>query len=161
MGIIHRDLKPANVLFAADGTAKITDFGLIKFVDRNVGLTQTEAILGTAQYMAPEQAWGKHTEVGRATDVYALGAILYELLTGMPPFQGETRQAIYNKVRFEKPIRPTLYRPALLRILEAICLQCLEKEANQRYANAQALADDLRHFLLGEPIEGAGPRGPG
>jgi serine/threonine protein kinase len=152
-GVVHRDLKPANLLLAADGTVKITDFGLAKRLDEDLRLTHSEAILGTPLYMAPEQAWGKSKEVGPAADVYALGAILYELLTGRPPFQGETRQETYDLVRFENPVRPTYMRPEVPLALEVICLKCLAKKPHQRYDSAQALACDLRRFLADEPVQ--------
>jgi DNA-binding beta-propeller fold protein YncE len=150
-GIIHRDLKPANVLLAEDGTPKITDFGLAKQVD-STGQTASGAILGTPSYMAPEQAGGRRREITRAVDVYALGAILYELLTGRPPFQAETPLDTLLLVVSEEVTPPGELCRAVPRELEAICLKCLQKKPPDRYADAQALADDLQRFLSGEPV---------
>jgi serine/threonine protein kinase len=148
--IIHRDLKPANILFSRDGVIKITDFGLAKRLDREDGLTQTGALLGTVAYMAPEQAAGRAKEANPATDVYALGAILYRALTGRPPFQGTDVPETLEQIRTHQPLRPSLLNPAVGRGLEAICLECLQKEPDRRYPTAAALADDLQHFLDGE-----------
>jgi serine/threonine protein kinase len=150
--IIHRDLKPANVLFTARGVVKIADFGLVKRLDAETACTRTGAILGTASYMAPEQAAGRTKEIGPCTDVFALGAILYESLTGRPPFRAETRELTLHQVLFEEPAWPTRLRPELPSDLEAICLKCLEKEPGRRYATALDLAEDLRRFRDGEPI---------
>jgi WD40 repeat protein len=152
-GVVHRDLTPANILLTGDGTPKITDFGLAKLVIGGDELrTQTGELLGTPSYMAPEQAAGRHGEVGAASDVYALGAILYELLTGRPPFKAESPLETLRQVVFEEPVAPSRLRPRLPRDLETLCLKCLRKDPAQRYASALALADDARRFLDGRPI---------
>jgi hypothetical protein len=150
-GIIHRDLKPANVLLAEDGTPKITDFGLAKKLDE-AGQTESGAIVGTPSYMAPEQAGGKSREVGPAADVYALGAILYECLTGRPPFKAATAMDTLLQVLSEEPVPPRRLQPKTPADLETICLKCLQKEPGRRYPSAAALAEDLRRFQAGEPI---------
>ena len=149
--VIHRDLKPANVLLAEDGTPKITDFGLAKKLDE-AGQTQSGAIMGTPSYMAPEQAGGKSGDIGRACDVYALGSILYECLTGRPPFKAATALDTILQVVSDEPVPPRRLNAIVPADLETICLKCLEKEPSRRYAGAAALADDLRRFLNGEPI---------
>jgi WD40 repeat protein len=151
-GIVHRDLKPANVLLTTEGIAKITDFGLAKtMVDQ--GQTQSGMILGTPSYMSPEQASGsKRRVVGPPTDIYALGAILYECLTGRPPFRGPTSLDTLMQVSADEPARPSQLQPLTPRDLEIICLKCLQKDAKRRYSQARDLADDLHRYLRGEPI---------
>ncbi|MGD0039111.1 MAG: protein kinase [Isosphaeraceae bacterium] len=152
-GVIHRDLTPANILVDADGVPKITDFGLAKLVIGGGEMrTQTGDLLGTPSYMAPEQADNRRQAIGAATDVYALGAILYELLTGRPPFKAELPMETLRQVLTDEPVSPSRLRPKLPRDLETICLKCLRKEAAQRYASALALAEDLRRFREGRPI---------
>ena len=148
-GIVHRDLKPANVLFDRDGTPKITDFGLAKRLEVKGELTAIHQVIGTPSYMAPEQADGRNREIGPAADLYALGAILYNLLTGRPPFHGTAPLAM---VMLADPVSPSRLQPKVPRDLETICLKCLEKEPSRRYADAQALAEDLGRFLADEPI---------
>jgi WD40 repeat protein len=146
-GIVHRDLKPANILLTTDGVLKIADFGLAKLLEHNTRNTDSNAILGTPSYIAPEQISGKSGRVGPACDIYALGAILYEGLTGRPPFKAETTLETLAQVGLSDPIAPTRLRPRLSRDLEAVCLKCLEKDPRRRYASATHLAEDLRRFI--------------
>ncbi len=150
-GIAHRDLKPGNVLLAEDGTAKIADFGLAKWLDGDSGQTKTGQVMGTPNYMAPEQARGDK-DVGAAADVWALGAILYECLTGRPPFLGTTVVETLEQVRLHEPITPARLQAGVPADLETVCLKCLEKEPARRYGSAVELADDLRRYLAGEPV---------
>ncbi|HMF17253.1 MAG TPA: serine/threonine-protein kinase, partial [Gemmataceae bacterium] len=150
-GIIHRDLKPANVLHLEDGTPKVTDFGLAKKLNE-AGQTASGAVLGTPSYMAPEQASGKGKEVGPPADVYALGAILYELLTGRPPFRAPSVLDTLLQVVSDEPVPPRQLQSKTPRDLETICLKCLQKKPGKRYASALALAEDLRRYQAGETI---------
>jgi serine/threonine protein kinase len=175
-GVVHRDLTPGNILIA-DGrwqmadlpegatsankpaisdpqfpTPKITDFGLAKLLAGGVGRTVTGEVIGTPSYMAPEQAVGKAREVGPAADIYSLGAILYECVTGRPPFRAATPLDTLVQVVADEPVPPRRLQPKVPRDLETICLKCLRKEAPRRYASALELAEDLRRFLAGEPI---------
>src|SRR5262249_22383085 len=170
-GVVHRDLKPANVLLTGvrsqesgvrEGktltpdswllTPKVTDFGLAKLQTAASHLTQSGAILGTPSYMAPEQAAGDGKAVGPATDIYALGAILYEALTGRPPFRAASAMDTVMQVVHDDPVPPSRLQPKLPRDIETICLKCLAKKPEQRYASAAALADDLGRFLSGSTI---------
>ena len=151
LGVVHRDLKPANILLATGGAPKVADFGLAKTVDHASGITRTESILGSPSYMSPEQAEGKTRDVGPAADVYALGAILYELLTGRPPFRAATLTETLEQVRLAEPVPPTRLVPGVPRDLETITLACLRKDPGRRFPT-DALAADLRRFLDRLPV---------
>jgi tRNA A-37 threonylcarbamoyl transferase component Bud32 len=148
-GVVHRDLKPSNVLLTADGTPKVCDFGIARLLHGSDQWTRTGVLVGTAEYMAPEQAEG--SAVGPAADVYALGGILYALLTGRPPFQASTVYEALQRLQNEEPAPPSRLVPKVPRDLETICLKCLEKEPRRRFASALDLAEDLRRFRAGEP----------
>ena len=151
-GIVHRDLKPSNILLMLDGTPKITDFGLAKRMDTDSALTKTSARVGTPSYMSPEQASGTADGFCPATDIYSLGAILYEMLSGRPPFRGETASETERQVISTEPVPPSRLNPKVPKDLETICLTCLQKSPSRRYSTATALADDLLRFLHREPI---------
>jgi hypothetical protein len=151
-GVIHRDLKPGNILLDQNGNPRVTDFGLAKKAQSDSGLTGSGQIMGTPSYMPPEQAGGQRGTVGPAADVYALGATLYALLTGRPPFQAATAMDTVIQVIGQEPVSPRRLNPSVPRDLETICLKCLEKEPGKRYTSAAALGKELQRYLDGKPI---------
>src|SRR5215831_3103793 len=151
-GILHRDIKPGNILLDRNGEPHLTDFGLARLVETESTVTRTLDVLGTPSYMAPEQAVGKNAAVSSATDVYGLGALLYQLLTGHPPFAGGTTYETIKLLLETEPRQPRLLNRKIDRDLATICLKCLEKDPQRRYSSALALAEDLEHWLKHEPI---------
>jgi serine/threonine protein kinase len=152
-GILHRDIKPGNILLDAKSEPLLTDFGLARLVEAESTVTRTKEVMGTPSYMAPEQAMGNNLAVSSATDVYGLGAVLYQLLTGHPPFAGGTTYETIKLVLDSEPRQPRLLNPKIDRDLSTICLKCLEKDPKRRYSSALALAEDLEHWLKHEPIQ--------
>jgi serine/threonine-protein kinase len=151
-GVLHRDLKPSNILLDGDGRPYVADFGLAKRLEADDTLTQSGALVGTPGYMSPEQATGRKGPVTTAADVYGLGAVLYALLTGWPPFRASTMLETLEQVRGHDPEPPGRVNPRVNRDLETVCLKCLKKEPERRDASAEALADDLERWLAGEPV---------
>src|SRR6185312_15460197 len=152
-GILHRDIKPGNILLDAKGEPHLTDFGLARWVETESTVTRTMEVLGTPSYMAPEQAVGNNAGVTSATDIYGLGAVLYQLLTGHPPFVGGTTFETVRLVLDTEPRQPRLLNPKIDRDLSPVCLKCLEKDPKRRYSSALALAEDLGRWLKHEPIQ--------
>src|ERR1700757_2867626 len=152
-GIVHRDIKPGNILLDAKGEPHLTDFGLARLVESESSVTHTLEVMGTPSYMAPEQAAGNNAGLSSATDVYGLGAVFYQLLTGHPPFAGGTTFETVRLVLDTEPRQPRLWNPKINRDLSTICLKCLEKHPQRRYSSALALAEDLERWLKHEPIQ--------
>jgi TolB-like protein/tRNA A-37 threonylcarbamoyl transferase component Bud32/Tfp pilus assembly protein PilF len=152
-GILHRDIKPGNILLDQKGEPHLTDFGLARLIETESTVTRTMEVLGTPSYMAPEQAVGSNSVVSSVTDVYGLGAVLYQLLTGHPPFAGGTTYETIKLLLDTEPKQPRLLNPKIDRDLSTICLKCLEKDPKRRYSSALALAEDLEHWLKHEPIQ--------
>ncbi len=151
-GILHRDIKPGNILLDQKGEPHLTDFGLARLIETESTVTRTMEVLGTPSYMAPEQAVGNNDAVSNVTDVYGLGAVLYHLLTGQPPFAGGTTYETIKLLLDTEPRQPRLLNPKIDRDLSTICLKCLEKDPKRRYTSALALAEDLERWLKHEPI---------
>ncbi len=151
-GILHRDIKPGNILLDAKGEPHLTDFGLARLVESESTVTRTMEVLGTPSYMAPEQAVGNNAAVSSVTDVYGLGAVLYQLLTGQAPFAGGTTYETIKLLLDTEPRQPRLLNPKIDHDLSTICLKCLEKDPKRRYSSALALAEDLERWLKHEPI---------
>ena len=152
-GILHRDIKPGNILLDGKGNPLLTDFGLARLIETDSTITRTLEVIGTPSYMAPEQAAGEHARVSKTTDVYGLGAVLYQLLTGHPPFAGGTSYQTIRLLLDTEPRQPRLWNPKIDRDLSTICLKCLEKDPHRRYSSALALAEDLERWLRHEPIQ--------
>src|SRR5207247_2564710 len=152
-GILHRDIKPGNILIDATGEPHLTDFGLARLVETESTVTRTMEVMGTPSYMAPEQARGQNEQITRATDIYGLGAVLYQLLTDHPPFAAETTYETIRLLLQTEPREPRLLNRKMDRDLSTICLKSLEKEPSHRYSSALALAEDLEHWLKHEPIQ--------
>ena len=151
-GVLHRDLKPGNILIDREGRPHVTDFGLAKIVEHDSSLTHSRAVMGSPNYMPPELAAGHAREATTAVDVYSLGAILYEMLAGCPPFATESPAQTLRLVLEEDPVLPTVHNPAMPLDLATVCLKCLEKDPARRYASAESLAEELDRFGRGEPI---------
>src|SRR5438045_9379490 len=151
-GILHRDIKPGNILLDAKGEPQLTDFGLARLVETESTMTRTLEVLGTPSYMAPEQAMGNNSAVSSATDIYGLGAVFYQLLTGQPPFAGGATYETIKLLLDTEPKKPRLLNPKIDRDLSTVCLKCLEKDPKRRYSSAFALAEDLERWLKYEPI---------
>src|SRR5881409_2641066 len=152
-GILHRDIKPGNILLDAKGEPHLTDFGLARLIETESTVTRTKEVMGTPSYMAPEQAMGNNAAVNSATDVYGIGAVLYQVLTGQPPFAGGTTYETIKLLLDTEPKPPRLLNPKIDRDLSTICLKCLEKDSKRRYSSALALAEDLERWLKHEPID--------
>jgi len=156
-GIVHRDLKPSNILLDGQGQPHVSDFGLAKVFSADSSATATGVITGTPSYMSPEQAAGRNAQVGPASDIYSLGAILYEMLTGHPPFAEDNPLDTLMQVLSREPVLPRTINPKIPKLLQLICLKCLAKSPDARYASAQALAEDLERFARGEPLQARPP----
>ena len=156
-GILHRDIKPGNILLDAKGEPHLTDFGLARLVESESTVTRTLEVLGTPSYMSPEQAAGNNAKITSTTDVYGLGAVLYQLLASHPPFAGGTTYETIKLLLETEPRPPRLWNPKVDRDLSTICLKCLDKDPQRRYSSALALAEDLERWLRHEPIQARVP----